>query len=191
MNDQSKCWSNTRRQAQASCRSNLSPVFLWWEQDVKKRDRDHGHKQQDTSAKRRGKIWLGSLVPCNFGQPNSCGPRPTHTAPVLASPQIRRDDPQSASKPSDKHPPLDDASMDSTAPSSKSPGPLPRVPGPKLAPFTRTAFADIEFVKELGDPDVDMDSFVWKVRINGEEPYYALKMVRNSRSGGTRSLENA
>jgi hypothetical protein len=81
--------------------------------------------------------------------------------------------------------------MDSTTPSSESPNPLPRVPGPKLAPFTPTAFAGIEFVEELGNPAVDMDSFVWKVRINGEGPYYALKMVRNPRLGSTLSLESA
>lgn len=80
--------------------------------------------------------------------------------------------------------------MDSTTPPSESPDPLPRIPGPKLAPFTRTAFPDIEFVEELGNPAVDMDSFVWKVRINGEELYYALKMMRNSRSGSIRPLEN-
>lgn len=79
--------------------------------------------------------------------------------------------------------------MDSAAPLSESPDFLPRVPGPKLAPFTPTAFADIEFVEELGDPAVDVDSFVWEVRINGEEPSYALKMVRISPLGSTRSVE--
>lgn len=54
---------------------------------------------------------------------------------------------------------------------------LPQVPGPKLAPFTPTAYADIEFIEELGNPVVDMDARVWKVRINGAAPYYALKMV--------------
>jgi hypothetical protein len=54
---------------------------------------------------------------------------------------------------------------------------LPRVPGPKLAPFTPTAHADIEFIEELGNPAVDMDAFVWKVRINGMASHYALKMV--------------
>ncbi len=35
---------------------------------------------------------------------------------------------------------------------SKSPEPLPNVPGPKLKPFTRTARATIKFVEEIGDP---------------------------------------
>lgn len=54
---------------------------------------------------------------------------------------------------------------------------MPQLPGPKLAPFTPTAYADLEFIEELGNPAEDMDSFVWKVRINGEEPCYALKLV--------------
>jgi hypothetical protein len=49
--------------------------------------------------------------------------------------------------------------------------------GPKLEPFTPTAYADIEFLEELGDPANNADSHVWKVRINGQEPCYALKMV--------------
>jgi hypothetical protein len=67
--------------------------------------------------------------------------------------------------------------MESTAP---CPGPakaLPCLTGPKLSPFTPTAYADIEFISEIGNPSQDMDSFVWKVRINGMPPYYALKMV--------------
>lgn len=64
-----------------------------------------------------------------------------------------------------------------SVPDASGPRPLPPVPGPKLAPFTPTARADIEFIKQLGDPDVDMDAHVWKVRINGATPYYALKMV--------------
>lgn len=55
------------------------------------------------------------------------------------------------------------------------PLPLPRVPGPKLAPFTPTARADIEFVEFLGRED-DVDSQVWKVEINGAG-FFALKMV--------------
>jgi hypothetical protein len=55
--------------------------------------------------------------------------------------------------------------------------PLPQVPGPKLAPFTPTARADIEFVEELGNPAIDMDGFVWKVKINGTASFYALKMA--------------
>jgi hypothetical protein len=66
--------------------------------------------------------------------------------------------------------------MDSTS-ATDSPKPLPRLPGPKLVPFTPTARADIEFITQLGNPDVDMDSHVWKVHINGATPYYALKMV--------------
>ncbi len=63
------------------------------------------------------------------------------------------------------------------APLPDPPEPLPQVPGPKLAPFTRTARATIEFVQELGNPNQDQDSHVWKVKIRGKE-YYALKMVR-------------
>ncbi|KAL2126480.1 hypothetical protein VTI74DRAFT_830 [Chaetomium olivicolor] len=54
------------------------------------------------------------------------------------------------------------------------PVPLPQVPGPKLAPFTPTAHAYIEFVKNLGRPN-DQDSQAWKVKINNEGPY-ALKI---------------
>ncbi|KAL2139930.1 hypothetical protein VTI28DRAFT_4475 [Corynascus sepedonium] len=68
--------------------------------------------------------------------------------------------------------------MDFEKSASETPKPLPQVPGPKLKPFTPTAHADIEFIKELGNPAVDMDAFVWKVRINGKTPYYALKMFR-------------
>lgn len=57
------------------------------------------------------------------------------------------------------------------------PLPLPRVSGPKLAPFTPTARADIEFVKFLGREN-DVDSQVWKVKINGAG-FFALKMVRD------------
>lgn len=52
--------------------------------------------------------------------------------------------------------------------------PLPRIPGPKLEPFRGTATADIEFIAFIGN-DEDMDSKVWKVRINGE--VYVLKVV--------------
>ncbi|KAL2192230.1 kinetochore Sim4 complex subunit FTA2-domain-containing protein [Corynascus similis CBS 632.67] len=53
------------------------------------------------------------------------------------------------------------------------PVPLPRVPGPKLAPFTPNAHADIEFVEFLGREN-DVDSLVWKVKINRTGPF-ALK----------------
>ncbi len=55
--------------------------------------------------------------------------------------------------------------------------PLPQLPGPKLAPFTPSARADIEFIQEIGNRARDKDSIVWKVRINGSEQCYALKMV--------------
>lgn len=54
------------------------------------------------------------------------------------------------------------------------PVPLPQVPGPKLAPFTPDAHAEIKFIENLGNPD-DLDSQVWKAEINGT--VYALKMV--------------
>ncbi|KAH6853285.1 kinetochore Sim4 complex subunit FTA2-domain-containing protein [Chaetomium sp. MPI-CAGE-AT-0009] len=55
------------------------------------------------------------------------------------------------------------------------PVPLPSgVPGPKLAPFTQNAHADIEFIEFLGREN-DMDSLVWKVKINNAGPF-ALKM---------------
>lgn len=38
---------------------------------------------------------------------------------------------------------------------------LPRVPGPKLGPFTPAALADIKFLNKLGDDD-NKDSHVWK-----------------------------
>ncbi|AEO58194.1 hypothetical protein MYCTH_2305389 [Thermothelomyces thermophilus ATCC 42464] len=66
--------------------------------------------------------------------------------------------------------------MASVASLPNPPKPLPQVPGPKLAPFTATAHADIEFIEELGNPDSDVDSRVWKVKINGLDPYYVLKM---------------
>jgi hypothetical protein len=67
--------------------------------------------------------------------------------------------------------------MASDEPAENCAGPLPQVPGPKLAPFTATARADIEFIKELGNPNVNMDALVWTVRINGDPTVYALKMV--------------
>lgn len=52
--------------------------------------------------------------------------------------------------------------------------PLPRFSGPKLEPFRGTATADIEFIAFIGH-DEDMDSKVWKVRI--DDKLYALKVV--------------
>lgn len=50
---------------------------------------------------------------------------------------------------------------------------LPVVPGPKLYPFdTGGDPLNLEFIEELGKGLV---SYVWKVRINGNE--YALKIV--------------
>jgi hypothetical protein len=67
-----------------------------------------------------------------------------------------------------------------TAPTTTFPGPpkpLPQVPGPKLAPFTPTAHAEIVFDEQLGDPENNLEGYVWKVKINGKAPYFALKMV--------------
>ncbi|KAH6619605.1 kinetochore Sim4 complex subunit FTA2-domain-containing protein [Chaetomium sp. MPI-SDFR-AT-0129] len=62
------------------------------------------------------------------------------------------------------------------APLPDPPLPLPRVFGPKLAPFTPTARADIEFIHFLGREN-DVDSQVWKVKINGNGAgFFALKM---------------
>lgn len=52
--------------------------------------------------------------------------------------------------------------------------PLPRITGPKLKPFRGTATVDIEFIAFIGN-DQNMDSKVWKVRIDGK--VYALKVV--------------
>ena len=60
---------------------------------------------------------------------------------------------------------------------SDPPGPLPLAIGPKLAPFTPTARAEIEFIAQIGDPEVDQDGHVWKVRINGNKRLYALRMI--------------
>jgi serine/threonine protein kinase len=68
--------------------------------------------------------------------------------------------------------------MSSTATFPDPPKPLPQVPGPKLAPFTPTARADIEFIRELGDPENNLEGHVWEVKINGMAPNLALKMVR-------------
>jgi hypothetical protein len=71
----------------------------------------------------------------------------------------------------------DDNTATHLEPLPNPPKPLPQKPGPKLAPFTRTARAVIQFVEELGDPGRDKDSRVWKVKVNGKDPFYALKMV--------------
>lgn len=60
--------------------------------------------------------------------------------------------------------------------SSSLPKPLPQVPGPKLAPFTRTGHASIQFIKELGEPGAD--GHIWEVEIKGKR--YALKMVSDN-----------
>ncbi|KAK3985670.1 kinetochore Sim4 complex subunit FTA2-domain-containing protein [Cladorrhinum sp. PSN332] len=52
--------------------------------------------------------------------------------------------------------------------------PLPAIPGPKLAPFTPTASADIKFIKKLGH-SIDKDGHVWKVDIKDRGPF-ALKI---------------
>ncbi|KAK4147539.1 kinetochore Sim4 complex subunit FTA2-domain-containing protein [Dichotomopilus funicola] len=54
------------------------------------------------------------------------------------------------------------------------PLPLPRVSGPKLAPLTPTARADIDFVQFLGRGN-DVESQVWKAKINGAG-FFVLKM---------------
>lgn len=54
------------------------------------------------------------------------------------------------------------------------PLPLPRIRGPKLEPFRGTATADLEFIRYIGSEE-DVDSKVWKVKVDGE--YYALKIV--------------
>lgn len=61
-----------------------------------------------------------------------------------------------------------------------SPPPLPTIPGPKLAPFTTNARAEIEFLGNLGS-HADKDGLVWKVKIDGRK--YALKMVSTTSFG--------
>lgn len=73
------------------------------------------------------------------------------------------------------------------SPLPNPPKPLPLAPGPKLAPFTRTAHATIQFVEELGNPDRDQDGRVWKVRIGGKQQYYALKMVSKTTTARCKS----
>jgi hypothetical protein len=70
--------------------------------------------------------------------------------------------------------------MPSTTAFPGPPKPLPQVPGPKLAPFTPTSHAEIVFDEQLGDPENNLEGYVWKVKINGMAPYssyFALKMV--------------
>lgn len=85
-------------------------------------------------------------------------------------------------------PPPTSPSLQPLAPLPEPPKPLPRAPGPKLAPFTPTARADIEFVQELGNPEIDRDGRVWKVRINGSQRYFALKLVSVPRADGMERL---
>lgn len=54
------------------------------------------------------------------------------------------------------------------------PLPFPRAHGPRLEPFRGAASADVEFLAFLGN-DKDVDSKVWKVRI--DKNIYALKIV--------------
>lgn len=72
------------------------------------------------------------------------------------------------------------SSVSHFAPLPNPPVPLPRVPGPKLAPFTPNARANIEFIEFLGE-DYNVDSQVWKVKITGggQPRLFALKMVRD------------
>lgn len=74
------------------------------------------------------------------------------------------------------------------APLPNPPVPLPRVPGPKLAPFTPNARANIEFVEFLGEKN-NVDSQVWKVKIKGagQPRLFALKTVRDE----TRHIRSA
>lgn len=51
--------------------------------------------------------------------------------------------------------------------------------GPKLEPFQGTASADIRFERFLGS-NKDLDSKVWRVRIDGRN--YALKIVSTTTS---------
>jgi hypothetical protein len=54
--------------------------------------------------------------------------------------------------------------------------PLPNCPGPKLQPFSDSAFVeDIKFIESLSFTK-NVDAFVWKVEIGGKP--YALKMVK-------------
>ncbi|KAK4096568.1 hypothetical protein N658DRAFT_501424 [Parathielavia hyrcaniae] len=87
------------------------------------------------------------------------------------------------------------------APLPNSPVPLPRVPGPKLAPFTPNARANIEFVEFLGEKN-NVDSQVWKVKIKGagQPRLFALKtfyfrhsnFLRKNQGGDlTRPLANS
>ncbi|KAH6626065.1 kinetochore Sim4 complex subunit FTA2-domain-containing protein [Chaetomium sp. MPI-SDFR-AT-0129] len=79
--------------------------------------------------------------------------------------------------------------------------PLPCVPGPKLAPFTPNARANIEFVEFLGEEN-NVDSQVWKVKIKvaGQPRLFALKtfyfrhsnFLRNNQGGDlTRPLASS
>ncbi|KAK4147063.1 uncharacterized protein C8A04DRAFT_24854 [Dichotomopilus funicola] len=87
------------------------------------------------------------------------------------------------------------------APLPNPPVPLPRVPGPKLAPFTPNARANIEFVEFLGE-EYNVDSQVWKVKtkVAGQPRLFALKtfyfrhsnFLRKNQGGDlTRPLANS
>lgn len=60
---------------------------------------------------------------------------------------------------------------------TEKPLPLPRIQGPKLEPFQGAASADLEFLEFLGSAR-DLDSKVWKVRIDND--IYVLKIVSYS-----------
>lgn len=64
--------------------------------------------------------------------------------------------------------------MEATEAVFAPPGPVPKVPGPKLAPFTPTARAPVDFVRQLSHSK-NQDGHVWEVIIDGKT--FALKMV--------------
>ncbi|KAK4097698.1 hypothetical protein N658DRAFT_518423 [Parathielavia hyrcaniae] len=72
------------------------------------------------------------------------------------------------------------------APLPNPPVPLPRVPGPKLAPFNPDARADIEFVEFVGREN-NLDSQVWRVKINGaalHQSYFCHSETLRTGQGG-------
>ncbi|KAK3901226.1 kinetochore Sim4 complex subunit FTA2-domain-containing protein [Staphylotrichum tortipilum] len=52
--------------------------------------------------------------------------------------------------------------MPSTGALPDPPLPLPQAAGPKMPPFTPTAYADIEFIAALGNPGEDVEGHVWE-----------------------------